>query len=39
MLRNEFFSKDFLDFLKCSQYKVNEETNMSKILDSFVFQQ
>ena len=39
ILGNELFSEDFLDFLKCSQYKVNEETNMSKMLHNFVFQQ
>ena len=39
MLGNEFFTEDFLDFLRCLQYKVNEEANMSKMLCSFVFQQ
>ena len=39
MLGNELFSEDFLDFLKCSQYKVNEETNVSKMLYGSVFQQ
>ena len=39
MLGNELFTEDFLDFLRCLQYKVNEEANMNKTLYSFVFQQ
>ena len=39
MLGNEFFTEDFLDFLRCLQYKVSEEANMNKTLYSFVFQQ